>query len=104
GNLDKAADYAQRAITIAPEASFFDTLGYAYFKKGQHSIAVEQFDKAIERRPANAGYYLHLARALRDNNEAHRPRQAYEKALQVGGGDFAEASKARQELAALPRT
>jgi len=52
-NLDKASDYAQRATTIAPEASFFDTLGYAYYKKGQHSIAVEQFDKAIERRPAS---------------------------------------------------
>lgn len=103
GNLDKATDNAQRAITIAPEASFFDTLGYAYYKKGQHSIAIEQFNKAIERRPANAGYYLHLARALRENNEAARARQAYERALQVGGGNFAEAGQARQEMAALPR-
>jgi tetratricopeptide (TPR) repeat protein len=103
GNLDKASDYAQRAVTIAPEASFFDTLGYAYYKKGQHSLAAEQFNKAIERRPANAGYYLHLARALRENNETQRARQAYEKVLQLGRGDFAEANQARQEMAALPR-
>jgi tetratricopeptide (TPR) repeat protein len=103
GNLDRASDYAQRATTIAPEASFFDTLGYAYYKKGQHSLAAEQFNKAIERRPTNAGYYLHLARALRDNNETQRARQSYEKALQFGGGDFADANQARQEMAALPR-
>lgn len=103
GNLDKATDHAQRAIAIAPEASFFDTLGYAYFKKGQPSIAIEQFNRAIERRPTNANYYLHLARALRDHNETARARQAYEKALQLGGGNFAEAGQVRQELAALPR-
>ena len=103
GNLDKATDHAQHAISIAPEASFYDTLGYAYFKKGQPGIAIEQFNKAIERRPANAGYHLHLARALRDNNEAGKARQAYERALQLGGGNFAEAGQARHELAALPR-
>jgi tetratricopeptide (TPR) repeat protein len=104
GNLDKATDHAQRALAISPEASFFDTLGYAYYKKGQHTIAIEQFNKAIERRPAQPRYHLHLARALRDHNEAARARLAYEKALQTGGSDFAEAQQIKQELAALPKS
>src|SRR5262245_17364884 len=101
GNLDKATDYARYAIAITPEAGFYDTLGYAYFKKRQYLIAIEQFSKAIDRKPANPNYYLHMARALRDNGNTAKARQAYERALQVGGANFARADQARQELASL---
>jgi len=104
GNLDKATDHARSAITIAPQANFFDTLGYAYYKKRQYEIAVEQFRKAIDRKPDNPAYHLHLARALRDNGDTQRARQSYERALQVGGGNFDEANQARQELAALRKS
>jgi tetratricopeptide (TPR) repeat protein len=103
GNLDKAADYARSAISITPEASFYDTLGYVFYKKQLHGVAVEQFSKAIEKRPMNAIYHFHLARALRDGGEVQKARQAYERALQVGGTSFADANQARQELAALRR-
>ncbi len=103
GNLDKATDHARSAITIAPEASFFDTLGYAYYKKRQFDVAIEQFRKAIDRRPTSPAYHLHLARALRDNGNTQQARQSYERALQLGGADFNEANQARQELAALRR-
>ncbi|MCI0339416.1 MAG: tetratricopeptide repeat protein [Acidobacteria bacterium] len=104
GNLDKATDFARSAIGISPEASFFDTLGYAYYKKRQFDIAIEQFNKAIDRRPSNPIYHLHLARALRDNGDTQKARQAYERALQIGRANFAEANQARQELAALRRS
>jgi tetratricopeptide (TPR) repeat protein len=104
GNLDKATDHARNAINITPEASFYDTLGYAYYKKRQYEIAAEQFTKAIGRNPAKANYHLHLARALRDNGETQKARQAYERALQVGGTEFSEANQARQELAALRKS
>jgi tetratricopeptide (TPR) repeat protein len=103
GNLDKATDFARSAITITPEASFFDTLGYAYYKKRQFEVAAEQFYKAINRRPSNPIYHLHLARALRDHGDTQKARQAYERALQLGGSNFAEANQARQELALLRR-
>lgn len=104
GNLDKATDHARNAIGIAPEAGFFDTLGYAYYKKRQYEVAIEQFNKAISRRPANAAYHLHLARAYRDNGDSQQARQAYERALQLGGVNFTEAGQVRQELAALRKT
>jgi tetratricopeptide (TPR) repeat protein len=101
GNLDKATEYARHAIAITPEAGFYDTLGYAYFKKRQYEIAIEQFTKAIDRKPANPNYYLHMARAFRDNGNTVKARQAYERALQVGGANFSRAGEARQELASL---
>jgi tetratricopeptide (TPR) repeat protein len=104
GNLDKATDHARAAIGISPEAGFFDTLGYAYYKKRQFDVAIELFRKAIDRKPASASYYLHLARALRDNGDTQRARQSYERALQLGGASYAESNQARQELAALRRS
>jgi tetratricopeptide (TPR) repeat protein len=104
GNLDKATDHARSAITIAPQANFYDTLGYAYYKKRQFEVAIEQFHKAIDRRPDSPAYHLHLARALRDNGATQQARQSYERALQLGGANFAEANQARQELAALRRS
>jgi tetratricopeptide (TPR) repeat protein len=103
GNLDKAVDYARSAIAITPEASFYDTLGYIYHKKQLHGVAVEQFSQAIERRPLSAAYHLHLARALRDGGDASKARQAYERALQLGGANFPDAGQVKQELAALRR-
>lgn len=103
GNLDKATSHARSAISIAPEASFFDTLGYAYYKKRQFEVAIEQFTKAIDRRPNNPNFQLHLARALRDNGDTQKARQAYERALQLGGTGFAEAATARTELGALKK-
>jgi tetratricopeptide (TPR) repeat protein len=104
GNLDKATDHARSAITIAPQANFYDTLGYAYYKKRQFDVAIEQFRKAIDRRPDSPAYHLHLARALRDSGSTQQARVSYERALQLGGANFAEANQARQELAALKKS
>lgn len=103
GNLDKAVDYGRNAITITPEAAFYDTLGYVFYKKQMHGKAAEQFTKAIEKRPLNAAYHLHLARALRDNGQMPQARQAYERALQLGGTNFPDAPQVKQELATLRR-
>ncbi len=103
GNLDKATEYARNAINIAPEAAFYDTLGYAYHKKRRLEVAIEQFTKAVSRKPSAAIYHLRLARALRDNGDTQKARQAYERALRLGGPKFTEAGQARQELASLRR-
>jgi tetratricopeptide (TPR) repeat protein len=104
GNLDKATEYARGAINIAPEGAFYDTLGYVYYKKRQFEVAIEQFNKAVDRKPAAATYQLHLARALRDHGDTQKARQAYERALQLGGQNFPEAGPARQELMSLRKS
>ncbi len=75
GNLDQAVDYARRAIAILPEAGFFDTLGYAYFRKGQFEIAVEQFSRAVAGRPSNPVYRRHLEMARKQAAEKVRDRR-----------------------------
>ncbi|MGH9937402.1 MAG: tetratricopeptide repeat protein [Blastocatellia bacterium] len=104
GNLDKATEYARNAINITHEGAFYDTLGYVYHKKRQHEVAIEQFNKAIDRKPSVAIYHLRLARALRDHGDTQKARQAYERALQLGGLNGAEAGQARQELTSLRRS
>jgi len=75
GNPDQAVDYARRAIAILPEAGFFDTLGYAYFRKGQFEIAVEQFSRAVAGRPSNPVYRRHLEMARKQAAEKVRDRR-----------------------------
>ncbi len=104
GNLDKATEYARNAINISPEGAFYDTLGYAYHKKRQFEVAIEQFIKAVDRKPSTAIYHLHLARALRDHGDTQKARQSYERSLQLGGPTFAQAGQARQELASLRKS
>ncbi|HZS05745.1 MAG TPA: tetratricopeptide repeat protein [Blastocatellia bacterium] len=101
GNADKAAEYAKNAIDITPEASFYDTFGWVYYKKQLYGVAIEQFNKALEKAPQSALYHLHLARALRENKEPQKAREAYAQALKIGGDKFAEAKQARDELASL---
>jgi tetratricopeptide (TPR) repeat protein len=101
GNQDKAADYARSAIAITPEASFYDTLGWIYYKKGLYTVAIEQFNKAIEKNPKSASYHYHLARALNSNNDSQKARDAYEMALRLGGDKFPEAKQAREELSQM---
>lgn len=108
GSEDKAADYARSAIAITPEPSFYDTLGWIYYKKGLYSIAIEQFQKAIEKNPKNPSYHLHLARALSNNKETLKARAAYEQALKFyqqipnpSAAKAGEAKQARTELAEL---
>jgi Tfp pilus assembly protein PilF len=73
-------------------------------QKRQFEVAIEQFNKAINHKPSAAIYHLRLARALRDNGDAQKARQAYERALQLGGSNFTEAGQARQELTSLRRS
>lgn len=99
GNFDKASDYARSAIEITPEASFYDTLGWIYFRKQLYSVAIEQFNKAIERNPKNPGYHLHLARAYYSNKDLQKSRDAYEQALRLGADKLPEIKQAREEMA-----
>jgi tetratricopeptide (TPR) repeat protein len=101
GNPDKGAKYARSAIGIAPEGAFYDTLGYVYYKKRQFEVAIEQFNKAINRKPSAAIYHLRLARALRDYGDTQKARQAYERALQLGGPNFIEAGQAGIDFVAM---
>lgn len=92
GNLDEALKLAQNNISKnLNNASFYDTLGWIYFKKGLHSQAVEQLKKAVALDAAdsvkngkseNPGYRLRLGQILAAAGDKPNARKEVAVALQ----------------------
>ncbi len=92
GNLDEALQLATTAVTKNQSAaSFYDTLGWVYFKKGLASPAVEQLrkavtlDDALARRTGSApnlGYRVRLGMALAKTGDKVSARREVETSLQ----------------------
>jgi tetratricopeptide (TPR) repeat protein len=61
--LDKALEFALKATEVAPErASYIDTLGEVYFRKGDRENAVKNAKRCIELDPSNEFYPKQLRR------------------------------------------
>ncbi|HEX4951192.1 MAG TPA: tetratricopeptide repeat protein [Blastocatellia bacterium] len=102
GNLDKAAEHARKAIQISPGiASYYDTLGYVLHKKGLNSVAIEQYRKAIERRPNDPTFQRHIAKSYQESGDRAKALQAYEQALKLGGSNYRDAEVVKGEIAKL---
>lgn len=92
GNLDEALQLARTNASKAPgNASFYDTLGWVYFKKGLYSQAAEQMKKAVALdaadakragKPETPGYRLRLGQALASAGDRPNARKEVEVALQ----------------------
>jgi tetratricopeptide (TPR) repeat protein len=92
GNLDEALQMAQTNVNKVPgNASFYDTLGWVYFKKGLYSQAAEQLKKAVALDAADArrsgraetpAYRLRLSQALARAGDKPNARREVEVALQ----------------------
>ncbi len=87
GNLDEALQLATLAVNKSQStASFYDTLGWVYLKKGLASPAVEQFKKAValeEKTGAAAtpGYRVRLGMALAKAGDKVSARREVETSL-----------------------
>ena len=102
GNLDKAAEYARSAIQLVPSvASFYDTLGYVLHQKKLYGLAIDQYLKAIERRPNEAAFQKHIAKSYQENNDKLRALQAYDKALKLVNPGSPDADMIKSEIAKL---
>jgi tetratricopeptide (TPR) repeat protein len=102
GNLDKAAEHARKAVQLAPSvASYYDTLGYVLYKKKLYELAVEQYRKAVERRPNEPTFHKHLAEAYQQSGDKTKALQAYEQALKLGGSNYRDTEAIKSEMARL---
>lgn len=83
-NLDEALEMSQHAVDLEPQnASYLDTLGWIYYKKGDFELALEYIQQAVDTGDASAEVYEHLGdvyEALGDNNSASN---AWEKAFEL---------------------
>ncbi len=91
GNLDEAVGLAEGVVEKNPnEASYLDTLGFVFLKRGFNAQAVEYLKKAVvldsaqavrAGRSPNPGYRVRLAMALASSGDKASSRKEAENAL-----------------------
>lgn len=112
GNLDEAVRLAQGVVQKnSTVASFIDTLGWVYYKKGLNAVAVEHLQKAVALDDANAKsnntnpspvFRYHLGMALKAKGDKEGARRELGMALRLGDKkQFNDAEEARKALATL---
>jgi tetratricopeptide (TPR) repeat protein len=62
--LDEAFDMIRRAVALKPDdGAIVDSLGWAHFKRGEYSVAVQHLERAVELSPQDATINEHLGDA-----------------------------------------
>jgi tetratricopeptide (TPR) repeat protein len=86
-SLDRALTLAQAAVEHLPDsAEAYDTLGWVYYRRGLHRLAIAPFEQSIDRDPENATYHYHLALAHNGSGDKEAARRAVENALKLQPG------------------
>ncbi len=63
-NLEEAIELANRALSLFPDsAASLDTLGWAYYKKGDRTEALKYLARALAKSPANKEVLAHYRAA-----------------------------------------
>ena len=101
-NPELALELAQEAKQKWPNSpATGDTLGWAYYKRGLHDLAILQMEESIRKAPDNPTYHYHLGMAYLANDQANQGRQSLLRSVQLDP-EFAEAAQAREALKTLP--
>ena len=82
--LDYAGELAERAVELEPDsASFLDTLGWVYFKRGEFSTAHRWLLRATQADGASAAVYEHLGDTYEALGDEDGAREAWSRALEM---------------------
>jgi tetratricopeptide (TPR) repeat protein len=85
--FDEALKLIQQALKIYPtNASYLDSLGWAYFKLGKFDEAEKHLRNAARRSPNSATIYEHLGDVYQKQNKMDAARAAWQKALNLASG------------------
>ena len=83
-DLDQALTYAERAKKLAPKSpEVSDTLGFIYYQKNLNTAALRELHSAVDSKPDNATFRLHLAMALLRSGDKSAARSEAGRALQL---------------------
>jgi tetratricopeptide (TPR) repeat protein len=101
--LDEAVSLVDRALQIDPgNPSYLDSLGWAWFKRGDHEQARRHLVTAAERLPRNSVVQDHLGDVLRASGDTPGAIAAWRRALAGDGEDVDRAAIQRKIDAATP--
>tara|TARA_R100001143_G_scaffold63592_2_gene73090 strand:- start:32866 stop:34554 length:1689 start_codon:yes stop_codon:yes gene_type:complete len=83
-NMDEALEMSKRAVEMEPQnASYLDTLGWIYYKKGDFEQALEYIQQAVATGNASAEVYEHLGDVYEALGELNNARISWEKAFEL---------------------
>jgi len=103
GDMGEALRLALLAKQASPnDASIADTLGWVYYKRGTNSLAIAQFEAALESRPGDPTISFHLALALHAEGRDKEAGKILEAVLETGE-NFTEKEEAEALLKELGR-
>jgi tetratricopeptide (TPR) repeat protein len=99
-NLDEAVKLVSRAVALDPDnGAYVDSLGWAYYRIGRPEQARGYLERAARLEPEDATLQEHLGDVYVALGQKDRARQAYQRSLDLGGGDNAD--KVRRKLGGL---
>ncbi len=103
--LPEALGMIQKAVALEPtNGAYLDSLGWAYFRLGQYTMAETNLQKAIERTPSDASIHDHLGQVYEKTGRlklavAQWERSMTEYARTVpADADPADVAKVKREL------
>jgi Tfp pilus assembly protein PilF len=86
-HLDKALEYATRALALAPgEGAYLDTMGWIYYKKGDFKKALYYLKKAARATPDDPVIFDHLGDTWEALNEPGKAQRYWQKSLNLETG------------------
>jgi tetratricopeptide (TPR) repeat protein len=84
-NLDRGLQMIQKAVELRPEDGYIvDSLGWAHYRLGHYSSAVQYLEKAIELVPEDPTINDHLGDAYWQSGRPNEARFQWRRALQFG--------------------
>ncbi|MDD9912636.1 MAG: tetratricopeptide repeat protein [Alphaproteobacteria bacterium] len=97
-NLDKAFAYISKAALLKPsDGAVIDSLGWAYFKKGEYTRALLYLERAAELIPTDATVMEHLGDVHSKLGNSEKAQQYWEKAWSLEpAGQFEQARLAKK--------
>jgi tetratricopeptide (TPR) repeat protein len=91
--LDEAIDLVRKALVAEPNnGAFLDSLGWAYFRKGELEEAEKYLGQAASRMPDNSEVQDHLGDVLAKRGRLSDAVAAWTRALEGDGGDVDRAA------------
>jgi tetratricopeptide (TPR) repeat protein len=87
-NLDESVRLIKKALELEPDNGYFvDSLGWAYFKKGMLSEAMEKMEKAVSLIPNDTTVLDHMGDVYFKLKMNRKALEQWEKILKINPGD-----------------
>ncbi|MDE0300373.1 MAG: tetratricopeptide repeat protein [Candidatus Poribacteria bacterium] len=98
-NLEEAVDLIKMALKESPkQASYIDSLGWAFFKQGKLDEALEQLEIAMRLMPESAEIQDHLGDAYMKKGLKDKAIAAWQRAIRLEPNNMAIREKLKAEI------